>query len=313
MSNLDLRQAILTKNPCFVANVNKQDYRYTAFQKRGPRGLMLHSVGCPQPSAEVFIGLWNRPEYTNACVHGFIDARTGVAYQTLPWNFRGWHGGSGPNGSSNDTHIGVEMCEPKEIYYTSGCTFRCTDYAAARAAAQRTYNTAVELFAQICAQYGLDPTAPGVIVVSHAEGYKAGIATNHGDPEHLWRGLGMSLTMDGFRKDVKATMAKNKEEVIDMTMTKPELAEFIQKTTGAVAFADVKDVPEWWNGEIQALLNSEAINGGTDKAVNPTDVNLTYTEAKMSAIFVRYVDAVTKPLLAEIDRLQKALDKALAK
>ncbi len=303
MSNLDLRQAILTKNPCFVANVNKQDNRYAAFQKRGPLGLMLHSVGCPQPSAEVFIGLWNRPEYTSACVHGFIDARTGIAYQTLPWNFRGWHGGYGPNGNSNDTHIGIEMCEPAEIYYTSGCTFKVKDYAKARAAAKRTYDTAVELFAQICEQYRLDPTAPGVIVVSHAEGHAAGIATNHGDPEHLWRGLGMSLTMDGFRKDVKATMAKNKEEVIDMTMTKPELIKFIQDTTGAVAFADVKDVPEWWRGEIQTLLNAEAINGGTEKAVNPSDVNLTYTEAKMLAVMVRYVNEKFAALEAKLDKV----------
>ena len=42
---------------------------------------------------------------------GFIDANTGDIYQTLPWNHRGWHGG----GSSNNTHIGVEMCEPAAI------------------------------------------------------------------------------------------------------------------------------------------------------------------------------------------------------
>ena len=46
--------------------------------------------------------------YDRACVHGFIDGNDGTIYQTLPWNHRGWHGG----GSSNNTHIGVEMCEP---------------------------------------------------------------------------------------------------------------------------------------------------------------------------------------------------------
>lgn len=25
-----------------------------------------------------------------------------------------------------------------------------------------------------------------------------GIASNHGDPEHLWNGLGMGYTLDGF-------------------------------------------------------------------------------------------------------------------
>lgn len=58
----------------------------------------------------------------------------------------------------------------------------------------------------LCKQYGLNPTADGVIV-SHREGHSRGIASNHGDPEHLWNGLGMGYTMDGFRKAVKAKMA----------------------------------------------------------------------------------------------------------
>ena len=59
----------------------------------------------------------------------------------------------------------------------------------------------------LCKEYDLNPTADGVII-SHAEGHKRGIASNHGDPEHLWRQLDMGYTMDGFRKDVKATMTE---------------------------------------------------------------------------------------------------------
>ena len=73
------------------------------------------------------------------------------------------------------------------------------------AAAERTYKAAVELFAYLCQQYGLDPLKDGVIV-SHREGHARGIASNHGDPEHLWKGLGMSYTMDTFRAAVKAQM-----------------------------------------------------------------------------------------------------------
>ncbi len=51
----------------------------------------------------------------------------------------------------------------------------------------------------------MNPAADGVIV-SHREGHGRGIASNHGDPEHLWNGLGMGYTMDGFRKAVKAKM-----------------------------------------------------------------------------------------------------------
>lgn len=191
---MKLVQSILTKNPC-----------YTAGRKITVKGLMLHSVGCPQPKASVFINSWNSPSYSNACVHGFIDGNDGIVYQTLPWNHRGWHCGSGSQGSGNNTHIGVEMCEPACIKYTSGSNFTCSDKATARAVAKRTYETAVELFAMQCKQYNLDPTADGVII-SHKEGHSRGIASNHGDPEHLWTQLGMGYTMDGFRKAVKAKM-----------------------------------------------------------------------------------------------------------
>jgi len=166
---------------------------------------MLHSVGCSQPKASVFVKNWNKSSYSQACVHGFIDANTGDIYQTLPWNHRAWHCGSGTKGSGNNTHIGVEMCEPAVIKYTGGATFTCSDRTTAQAAAKRTYEAAVELFAHLCKQYNLDPLKDGVIV-SHREGHARGIASNHGDPEHLWKGLGMSYTMDGFRAAVKAAM-----------------------------------------------------------------------------------------------------------
>ena len=187
-------KSILTKNPC-----------YTAGRKITVKGLMLHSVGCAQPSAQVFVRMWNSPSYDAACVHGFIDGNTGTIYQTLPWNHRGWHCGSGRNGSGNNTHIGVEMCEPATIRYTGGGTFTCSNLADARACARRTYNAAVELFAYLCKEYGLNPMKDGVIL-SHAEGNARGIATNHGDPEHLWRGLALPYTMNTFRKAVKLKM-----------------------------------------------------------------------------------------------------------
>ena len=62
----------------------------------------------------------------------------------------------------------------------------------------------------LCKEYGLNPTADGVII-SHKEGHKRGIASNHGDPEHLWKQLGMGYTMDGFRQDVKSAMGKAEE------------------------------------------------------------------------------------------------------
>ena len=191
---MKLVQSIMTKNPC-----------YTAGRKITVKGLMLHSVGCPQPNASVFIKNWNTPSYGTACVHGFIDGNDGTVYQTLPWNHRGWHCASGPKGSGNNTHIGVEMCEPASIRYTGGSSFTCSNLSAARTSVKKTYEAAVELFAYLCKLYGLNPTADGVII-SHREGHARGIASNHGDPEHLWNGLGMGYTMHTFRKDVKEKM-----------------------------------------------------------------------------------------------------------
>lgn len=183
---MKLVQNYLTNNPCFYG-----DGYITV------KGLMLHSVGCPQPSGAVFCKNFNGD--VGACVHAFIDANDGTVYQTLPWNHRGWHGG----GSSNDTHIGVEMCESNYISYTTGANFTVSNTAKAQAHAKTAYNAAVELFAMLCKNYNLNPLTQ---ICSHAEGYRKGIATNHADPEHYWKGLKLSYTMDGFRKDVKAKM-----------------------------------------------------------------------------------------------------------
>lgn len=191
---LNIIKNYLTKNTC-----------YTKAQRRPVEGLMLHSIGCPQPKASVLMNNYNSPNTGGVCVHGFIDGNDGTVYQTLPWEYRAGHCGYGSKGSANNTHIAVEMCEPACIKYTSGSNFTCSDKAAAKAVAKRTYEAAVELFAYLCKLYNLDPLADGVII-SHREGYSRGIASNHGDPEHLWNGLGMGYTMSGFRRDVAAAM-----------------------------------------------------------------------------------------------------------
>lgn len=184
--------SLLTENPC-----------YQAGKKITVKGLMLHSVGVPQPDASVFVKNWNKKSFDDACVHAFIDGNTGDVYQTLPWDHRGWHAG----GSANNTHIGVEMCEPAQIKYTGGASFTCSNKTEAKKVAKRTYEAAVELFAELCKQFGLDPMKD---IVGHAEGFQKGIASNHADPEHIWTGLGMKYTMDTFRKAVKAAMSAEK-------------------------------------------------------------------------------------------------------
>lgn len=189
------RAAFWTKNPCTTKNI-----------PLAPKGLILHSVGCSQPSAQVFVNNWNRSNIQKA-VHGFIDANTGVFWQTLPFNVKGWHCG----GTGNSTHIGVEMCEPACIKYTTGARFTCSDYDTARACVKRTYDNAVQLYAELCEKYNLSPAT----ILSHKEAHAKGIASNHGDPEHLWNGLGMSYTMDGFRQDVGKIIKRGTQPVTE--------------------------------------------------------------------------------------------------
>ncbi len=184
---MNLIQDYLTESGC-----------YKAGKKITVQGLMIHSVGCPQPKADVFMKNWNRAD-ANACVHAIIEPG-GNVYQILPWEHRGWHCG----GNANNTHIGVEMTEPATIRYTSGAAWMETgDGEDTKAHVLATYRYAVELFAHLCKQFHLDPLADGVII-SHSEGCKRGIASNHGDVEHLWSKFG--LTMEQFRKDIKAAM-----------------------------------------------------------------------------------------------------------
>ena len=196
-------KSFLTNNLCYAIN-----------RKINVKGLMLHSVGCPQPKASVFINAWNNPTHKNSCVHAFIDGNDGNVYQTLPWEHRGWHAG----GNANNTHIGVEMCEPPCITYSSGSAFSCSDLNLARTVVKRTYDAAVELFAMLCKTYSLNPLADGVII-SHKEGHKRGIASNHGDPEHLWSQLGLPYTMATFREAVHTKMGVN---VINTTQQNQE-------------------------------------------------------------------------------------------
>lgn len=205
---MELTQEYIVRNDCYQANLHVADSRYQQFQERGPQGLLLHSVGCAQPSARVFIKTWNAPDVYVA-PHAVLQPD--LVYQCLPWNYRGWHAGE----PINNTHIGVEMTEPASLKYNSnGTAFTCSDIAGARQFVQKCFNTAVELFARVCVQYDLDPMKDGVIL-SHKEAALRGLATNHGDPEHLWIGLGMNLNMDRFRSAVKS-----KKEELMLTETK---------------------------------------------------------------------------------------------
>ena len=217
---MEIIEAFAAKNKCYQAGAALV-----------PRGLMLHSIGTPQPSAAALARYFDQyqPGGQSVCVHAFAQA-DGTVYQTLPWEMRGWHCG----GAANNTHIGIEMTEP-----SAGMA-----YAEAAAQITGTYRTAVALFAQLCETYGLDPLADGVII-GHAEGHRRGVASNHADPEYLWRQYGMGFTMDGFRRDVAEAMDENDYKEDD---------DMIRYTT-------IDDVPGWARSTIKEMMDAGLIAG----------------------------------------------------
>lgn len=219
---MEIIEAFAAKNKCYQAGAALV-----------PRGIMLHSIGTPQPSAAALARYFDQyqPGGQSVCVHAFAQA-DGTVYQTLPWEMRGWHCG----GAANATHIGVEMTEPG-----AGMA-----YAEAAAQITGTYRTAVALFAALCETYGLDPLADGVII-GHAEGHRRGVASNHADPEYLWQQYGMGYTMDGFRAAVAEAMAGAREEETDMTR-----------------YNTVAEMPAWAQAEAQRLVDRGALKGDAD-------------------------------------------------
>ena len=140
-----LSKHYLTKNDC-----------YKAGRKIVPRGVMVHSTGVAQPDLNVFVRAWNKPG-VEVAVHAIVS-QEGI-YQCLPWDCRGWHAG----GAANNTHIGFEICEPAGHTYRGGTM---VGYDAGKNAPyfDTVYRSAVELTAMLCAAYGLDPLADGVVI-----------------------------------------------------------------------------------------------------------------------------------------------------
>lgn len=200
-----------TKSGCWETNVyqktlppDKQNANYRKFYECRPK-LFLHSLGCARDSADLQADKWNNPN-GQAIAHACVDARDGKTRQTLPWDYRGWHAGQ----EGNNCAIGVEMCESLSIKYTGGDKFEVLDLEKARANCQTAYNGAVELFAWLCQRFGLDPLTE---ILSHNEWNVQRGVSGHTDPEHYWKGLGMSYTMDGFRQDVKAKLEQGSDVI----------------------------------------------------------------------------------------------------
>ena len=237
---MELHSCIFTESDCYRRGI-----------RIVPQGIMVHSTGANNPNLRRYVqpddGVlgknrnendWNRPGL-DVCVHAFIGRKAdgGVAvYQTLPWNRRGWHAGSGRRGSANDTHISFEICE---------------DALTDRAYFEAVWEQAAELCAHLCDLYALDPLAQGVLI-DHAEGYRLGIASNHGDVGHWFPKFGK--TMDDFRSYVNQLREGE-------AMTRQELEALIDQKIARALAGEGTQVSDWAREELRSATEHGITDG----------------------------------------------------
>lgn len=249
---MNLRKQLATKNDCYKAGT----------KRKSTKGIFWHSTGANNPTLKRYVqpddgalgkniygNSWNRSGLAKCC-HAFIGKLASgkiATYQILPWGMRGWHAGTGKNGSANASYIGFEICE---------------DGLTDKAYAMKVYQEAVELTAYLCEMYKLNPLGKDVII-DHKEGYRLGIASNHGDVLH-WFGK-WGITLDKIRKDVKAQMDKN------------------SATEETGTFSDLPK-SHWAYNAVEALAKDGIIGGYPNGEFRP---NNTATRAEVAAMIYK--------------------------
>ncbi len=198
---MDIKKCIFTHSGCYLWGVKMTNSK--------PVGIVVHSTGANNKNLKRYVqpikgdanyneviadigknalgNHWNK-ESKKACVHAFIGVNASgevETYQVLPWDNCCWGVGKGSKGSFNynpTAHIQFEICEDNlkdEAYFNA------------------VMREAQELCAYLCKEYGLTESH----ICSHAEAYKVGYGTNHGDCDHWLKKFGKD--MKWFRGEVE--------------------------------------------------------------------------------------------------------------
>lgn len=232
------------------------------------KGLCLHSVGCPQPKADVFAKKFNSPN-ARASIHGCLEPGRFIemapCFKQKGRTKKCYHVGSGSKGSRNPTHIGIEMTEPSTIKYTGGASFKDLNPENTRKHIIGVTETAAELFADLCIFHGL--TVNDISITTHRQSHLDGYGGNHGDPEHIWKVIG--YTLKDFRRDVQAHIDAKKGDVLAL-MTKQEFEKILDEKLASVkptVYQTIDDVPKYAKDVVQKLIDAGAL-AGTGATVN---------------------------------------------
>lgn len=180
---------------------------YTCGRTITPNGCVNHSVGCAQPSADVFYKNMNKSSAgwgVNALLGDFHKGE-GRIIVTLRFDpatkkcSRNWGVGSGTKGSWNNSRIQWEVCEPAGHTYAGG-TMIGYDVAKNQVYFDRMWKMLVAWNVYCAVKFGYSVDA----INDHAESHKAGMGSNHGDMGHWIPKHGKS--MDALRAEVRAIL-----------------------------------------------------------------------------------------------------------
>lgn len=245
MSAID-GKILFTKSDCYKAN-----------RKMTPKGIVVHSTGCNNPTLKRYvqpddgnIGVnpngndFNRSGI-DVCVHAFIGKdKNGVVktYQTLPFDICCWGVGSGSKGSYNydPAYIQFEMCEDglDNKAYCAAC-----------------YNKAVELCVYLCKTYKI----PVNCIVSHHEAGQRDMGSSHIDPDNWWSKHG--YTMDKFRAAVTAKL--NDKPILDKDGYVSGSA-----TIGSLAVKELLILAKCYKLHSFGMAEDKVFGDGTVNAIN---------------------------------------------
>lgn len=265
---------------------------YKAGRNITANGSVNHSIGCAQPSLEVIYNLMNTSGagWGVTAILGDFHKGPGRIVLALPLKppRRNWGVGSGKIGSYNNTRVQWEICEPSGHTYAGG-TMIGYDPEKNAEYFSRMWSLLVKWNVYVCLELGLSAAD----ICDHAEAHAAGMGSNHADigqwlPKH-------GKSMDALRAEVDAILNDKEEDILDMS--KDELKKLIRETVKEVldeenpVIKDLADVPSYWKQTAALLLETGAVNGGTPKEENATDLNLRRETLKAVVVAAHYHNA----------------------
>lgn len=177
-----------------------------------PTGAVNHSVGCAQPSAEVFFRLMNDEDAgwgVNAILGDFHKGE-GRIILALDIEARPWGCGSGKKGSWNNTKVQWEVCEPAGHTYAGG-TMIGYDVEKNAGYFERMWKMLVAWNVYCVVKLGYPVSG----ISDHAESYRAGYGSNHSDMGHWLPKHGKSMST--LRAEVQAILDNENKEETEMS------------------------------------------------------------------------------------------------